>query len=259
MPTLRSFTTTALLQAARLFLQGSRFFTAVAAGICDVGTLLQTIQKNWDDATFFRESPAIVAGLMEIEKQFIDRLPSKARVGLVGCGGGREIIPLLRLGFEVDGADLAPKAVDCARHHLAKMGLSAKIYCADIAEFVFPGESYDAFIFSWYTYGYIPTAVRRIRALKNLQSKLSDKGCVILTFNTRISQGPSLATRVARAMARLTGNSYCPEPGDSFGYDLSYEHFFTRDEIVAEARLAQFGLADYRDGTEGVAVLRPTQ
>ena len=58
------------------------------------------------------------AGLMEHERQFVAALPAGASIGIIGCGGGREMVALSRLGFQVDGVDVSPAAVDFARAQL---------------------------------------------------------------------------------------------------------------------------------------------
>lgn len=255
--------------AARLLLflaQGcsalSRVLLYAAAGICDLPALARLSASRWDRTADFKERRILDAGLIELEERALGHMPVRGRIGIIGCGGGRDLLAWARRGCAVDGVDISPSAVDCARKELASAGLDGNVYRADAADFSFPGESYDAFVFSWFTYAYIPGCARRVRALRGAGRKLSENGRVVLTFNLRAREDPSKAFRLARAVARATGNPSPLEPGDAVGDHFVYEHSFTRAEIESEAAAAGFGLADWQVGNaclgaDCLAVLRP--
>jgi len=66
----------------------------------------------------------------------------------LGCGSGRHLVPLAEQGFEVQGIDFSPSAVDLAQKWLIERGLEGRASVADIHEEVkaFKDASIDAAI-----------------------------------------------------------------------------------------------------------------
>lgn len=52
----------------------------------------------------------------------------------LGCGSGRNIIPMAQAGFNVTGIDFSPSAVDLAQKWIASKSLNAYVYLSDIHE-----------------------------------------------------------------------------------------------------------------------------
>jgi SAM-dependent methyltransferase len=253
----RSVLLSVLSAGAQLLHRGSQVLTSAAAGASDLEQLIKRTTTEWndDEAYGLQEAPNVFAGLREWEQSYGDFLKPGGRVGIIGCGAGRDVIALAQLGYAVEGVDISPAAIARAKEYLVTLGVPGQVYCADITDFVFPQDRYDAFIFSWYTYSYIPRSVRRIKALKNLSTKLDHDGCVIVTFIS--SRGrPRRASRISTWMARLTRNPNPPVIGDVFNRRLSYGHHFDREEIIEEARAADFDVASYKEGRVATAVLR---
>lgn len=67
----------------------------------------------------------------------------RGRILIPGCGRGYEVIELARRGFEVVGIDAAPAAVEHLQQNLAKAGVSAKVVCADVMNWI-PENQFDA-------------------------------------------------------------------------------------------------------------------
>ena len=62
-------------------------------------------------------------GLGDEELALLAHLPGKeGRLLLLGVGGGREAIPLARLGFQVTGVDFVPGMVALAQENAARQG-----------------------------------------------------------------------------------------------------------------------------------------
>jgi 2-polyprenyl-3-methyl-5-hydroxy-6-metoxy-1,4-benzoquinol methylase len=249
--------TAALLAVSGALRTASNGFTAVAAGVCGVDDLVNRTQEDWDSDRNLGllEAPNVFAGLMEWEKPIVGALAPNSVIGIVGCGAGRDLIPLARMGFTVDGLDISPRAIRLAKEFMAKAGVSVDVYCADATEFTFPRERYDAFIFSWFTYSYIPHTHRRVKALANLRDKLSPEGHVTLSFHRYNGRGIQMS-RIAAFVGRLTFNADPPRPGDDFGRSLSYQHHFKHEEVVDEARAAGYDVVAIHDGPQSIAVLK---
>ena len=57
------------------------------------------------------------------------------RIQDVGCGQGRDALPLARAGHEVTGIDLAPNGVEAMRAEAAREGLKITGHVTDITEY----------------------------------------------------------------------------------------------------------------------------
>jgi len=79
------------------------------------------------------------------------RVPPSARVLDAGCGSGRNLVYLLREGYEVFGADADPQAIEQVRRLAAKLApaLSATNFRAEtVEEMSFPSSFADVVISS---------------------------------------------------------------------------------------------------------------
>ncbi|MGQ9681227.1 MAG: class I SAM-dependent methyltransferase [Anaerolineae bacterium] len=61
----------------------------------------------------------------------------------VGCGGGRHVVYLLRLGLQVTAGDLSAPALEETRRWLAREGLNAGLVQFDMAALPFPDNTFD--------------------------------------------------------------------------------------------------------------------
>ena len=73
-----------------------------------------------------------------LDCMYLDRLVP-GRMLELGCGDGRRIVAMQKLGWEVEGQDVDPRAVATARRTLR-----VNVHLGDLAELALPAESYDA-------------------------------------------------------------------------------------------------------------------
>ena len=240
---------------------GASFFTALAWGVSSRQELVRFIRAVWDEEPVTKRGDFILGGLFPWEEKLYEEyLPVGARIGLIGCGGGRDMIALVRKGHTVDGLDLSPEMVRAAEGYIADAGIEAKTYCADIFEFKFPNEPYDAFIFSNFTYPYIPGRSERLEILKGLRSSLSPQGCIIITCFIRADIRDRRITHLAQWVAKISRNSNIPETGDLFSFSQGFRHVFTHDELTHEIKTAGYDILTVREISrfEFAAVLKPS-
>src|SRR5881296_2361980 len=101
---------TFLRGAARAFELASSALTHLAAGTLRLQDLRGAIVNAWEE--FGRSEELIRSGLMPWERALYDRfLKVKDRILVVGCGTGRDLIALLKLGYRVEGLDVGPRAI----------------------------------------------------------------------------------------------------------------------------------------------------
>jgi SAM-dependent methyltransferase len=243
--------------AARTFEIASRASMYLAAGTLRLHDLRGAIANAWQE--FGPEEDYILSGLMPLEKTLYDRFLKPAdRILVVGCGTGRELIALLRLGYRVEGLDIASRAIALARQMLDKQGLSAELYTGPIEVVALP-RSFDAFVFSAYCYGYIPQADTRIGMLRKLKAHLNPGGRVLTSYVPAARPPRALPIRLTRLAARLTRSDWRPRLGDVVGPPegsprIHYEHQFVDGEFESEARAAGLTVV-FHERREGAAVL----
>jgi SAM-dependent methyltransferase len=190
------------------------------------------------------------AGLEEWEDRvFRDVLRPSDRVLLVGCGTGRDLIALLRLGFDVIGLEQSPMLADEARSHLRGRGLTA-VVVAEMVESYVSDASYDAVVFSLYMYSYIIGEASRVAILRRTREHLSPHGRIIISYATIQPQSPVWIV-LARIGSVCSGSDWRPDWGDRLHGPLSQpdllslEHQFSPDGVAHECRAA--GLRVMRD------------
>lgn len=250
---------TLLWGVARALELSSRASIYLAAGTLRLHDLRAAIGQTW--ASFGRNESAILSGLMPWEEALYGRfLKPDDRIFLIGCGTGRDLIALLKRGHAGGGLDPAPGAVALAQQMLVKEGLSAELEVGSIEAAVLP-RNFDAFIFSWYSYGYIPQAEHRVGVLSKLRAHLNPGGRILLSYLPAEAPPRKLPIRLAQLAARLTRSDWHPEPGDVLGAAsgkrgaVHYEHHFTGGEIEREARAAGLSVVFHELPDDGTAVL----
>lgn len=257
---MRRFITGILISTSRFLQRVAKGLLAMAAGICDRKSLMHHSQRIWDRWEFMQNPDHIFSGLMEWEKELYKTyLPPQGTIGIIGCGAGRDQLSLSQMGFKTEGVDFSPKAITLAKEHLSKNGIDPKVHCANIFEFDFPEQRYDAFIFSWFTYSFLPGSENRILLLRKLHEKLAPEGCIILTFYQSEKQVQGSFNKLALFVSRITNNPHPPVLGDRFTNEFNYSHCFTRKALTNEVGAAHLEVIHYGDQPEGVAVLKMKQ
>ncbi len=155
-------------------------------------------------------------GLYPIERDLFERfLPRPpARILDLGSGGGREAIPLARMGYAVLGIELSPRLVEIARTNAGEVAATARFETGDVTAIDLPPESFDAALMLAQLYGHIQGRARRVETLRRVRRALAPAGVLIVSTKDRLAR---LSSRVLFAalnpLIRLTG-SFALEPND---------------------------------------------
>lgn len=259
MTTWRTAPFAVLWSAGRALEVGGRDLMYLAAGTLRLHDLRGAITNVWEE--FGRSETAILSGLMHWEQALFDRaLKPDDRILVVGCGTGRDLIGLLKLGYNAEGLDLGPRAIALARQMLERERLSTELYTGSIEDVALPG-SFDVVIFSWFCYGYIPQSETRIAVLRKVAAHLKPGGRILLSYIPAERPLRSLPIRLTQLTARLAGSDWHPELGDVVGpasgswKHVHYEHQFQDGEFEKEARAAGLAVVFHERADEGTAVL----
>jgi SAM-dependent methyltransferase len=231
----------------------------LAAGTLRLHHLREGITNVWEE--FGRSESAILSGLMHWEQALFDRsLKPDDRILVVGCGTGRDLIGLIKLGYHAEGLDVGPRAIALAREMLRREGLAADLYTGPIEDVALPGH-FDVFIFSWFCYGYIPQSETRINVLRKVAAHLKPGGRIVISYIPAERSPRLLPIRLTQVVTRLARSDWRPELGDVIGpagggwKRVHYEHQFQEGEFEQEARAAGLTVVFHERADEGTAVL----
>jgi len=245
--------------AARALDRAGRASMCLAAATLRRHELRGAIANNWKE--FGRSESAILSGFMPWEQALYERfLKPRDRILVVGCGTGRDLIALLKLGYRAAGLDVPPLAIARAREMLDRAGLRADLYTGGIEAIALPGR-FDVFTFSWCCYGYIPQSAVRIDVLRKVKAHLNPGGRILISYFAADPPPRAFPVALMRCVARATGSDWLPEPGDVIGAPtddqgaLHYEHKFREGELESEARAAGLTAVYYERGDVEATVL----
>ena len=262
---MRRWLVASLVGLARTLDRGVTVSTFAAAGLLRFAMLGRHMDENWRHFGATQAEPDVATGLFNWEKQFYGPfLAAGERVLVVGCGSGRDLIPLLEQGCRAEGLEPVAQCADMARARLAARGLVAAVYTADIATATLTGP-YDVVIFSWLCYSYIPQRGRRVAALRKVSEHLAAGGRVLISYVLARPAPRRAPWRLARLAAQLSRADWRPEYGEVFIARpdtgcIHFEHQFAPAEIEAEARAAGLDVASHEQSSDGnIALVAPAR
>ena len=245
-----------LFSLGRLSARVSLLSNYVAASTLSLADVKDGIRESWEG--FYAREEDISSGLMDWEKDLVTRfIQPGAAVLLIGAGSGRDLIPLVEQHCRVTGVEPATSALNFARRALRERELQATLIEGFFEDVPLSG-SFDAVMFSFYSYSYIPESRRRIAVLRKAAAHLAPGGHILISYPPMLQPRPILI-KLARASGAICRSDWRIEPGDvvtiqngSFG---GYAHAFRPDEIEMEAEAAGLRFAYRRDYPDPVAAL----
>jgi cyclopropane fatty-acyl-phospholipid synthase-like methyltransferase len=137
----------------------------------------------------------------------------------LGCGRGRNSILLAKLGFEVWGVDLIPKALNEAKKAAQVEKLNGKVHFekADVLNLPFEKDSFDGIIDRGCFHHIVKQDWAKYR--RNINKVLKDDGYFLVVVFSK--ESPHL---------KSTKHNYVVHKGD-IGVHFHYDHFFTKKEL----------------------------
>jgi SAM-dependent methyltransferase len=213
---------------------------------------------------YFGSGERLAQGLNPLEESLVANIPVRqGRLLLLGVGGGREAIPLARLGFEVTGVDFVPEMVQAAKNNAAAQGLNLEALVQEISRLEVPPGSFQVVWLSGFMYSSFPTRTRRVEMLRRIRQALSPGGYFVCSFTYEVREDFSPKVERARKLfAWLTRGYLAYEPGDLLWQNLEFMHAFASDsELRTEFTQGGFGVlqlhlpAPASELTEGWALL----
>lgn len=200
------------------------------------------------------EDALVDAGLSAEESALLDRVPFRdGELLLLGVGGGREAVPLARLGFKITGVDFVPELAARAAANLRRRGLAMRVLVQDFSRLEVPASTYDLVWLTSGTYSSIPARVRRVEMLRRIREALKPGGIFVGQFLFDDEPEFGLGWELARkAFARLTLGNLSYETGDRLAGAVDFAHYFaTEPEIRSEFTAAGFEIVELTRPTAG--------
>ena len=152
----------ALALAAVLGSVGEVAAQSVAGGSATGSGGLAVGTGSTASGNFSASADEVDEGLNPFEHRVYTRwLRPSGRVLLVGCGAGRDLIALHRLGYDVTGLEQSPDAAEKARQHLSRVGLTVPVIAAAVERAELDDE-YDAIVFASSCYSNMRGSALRI-------------------------------------------------------------------------------------------------
>jgi SAM-dependent methyltransferase len=254
----------ALCGLARALDRGVTVCAYAAAGCLRFDALGRHMTENWRQFGLMQAEPDVADGLFTWERSFYGRFMTPGeRVLVVGCGGGRDLVPLVEQGYRADGLEPVATCAAMARERLARRGLSAEVYTADVTSSELSGR-YDVVIFSWYCFSYIPLRARRVAVLRKIAAHLTGRGRILISYVLAPPEPRRLPWRLSLLAAQLSRADWRPEYGDVFTVrpdtrTIHYEHQFHPGEIEAEVGAAGLAVAFHERASDGMIALVPAE
>ncbi len=200
----------------------------------------------------YRDRDHNLGGLAAWEGRAVERhFTGCSRLLVTGAGGGREVLALTRLGFDVLAEECNPALVDLANGLLAEADIAANVTIGPRDACGLVGRSpVDGVIVGWGVFTHIQGRDRRIAYLRQLRGLVVDGGPILVSFFERPQRARMM--KIVRASANL-GRVLPGWPRVELGdvLDPHFQHYFTEQEIEDELRAAGFELVEY--STDGYA------
>jgi ubiquinone/menaquinone biosynthesis C-methylase UbiE len=145
-----------------------------------------------------------------------------SRVLDLGCGDGRHLIFLGKLGYEMYGLDFAPTALNHSKERLDREGLQVELKCGDMSQLPWPDQYFDAIVSIRVLHHNTIVSVRK--ALDEICRVLRPGGYVLAT----VAKAPPPRDWKEGHFARTGPQTYVPLKGHEKGLP---HHFFTEPEL----------------------------
>ena len=140
----------------------------------------------------------------------------------IGCGGGRHVIHMAKLGWRAAGLDNAPTALSMTRQWLNQEKLDARLLLGDMrVSLPFASNSFDAVLSTQVIHHALLATV--IGTAREIERIVRPQGMILLSIPAR---RPSMTESAEHVL--LEPNTYAPTDGEEKGLP---HHFFTPEEF----------------------------
>ena len=240
------------------------FIQSLAMAVMRPADLIEFSRKSYEkqnSVAGWSATALIDSGLNAAEEDLLEHTPIKnGRLLLLGVGGGREAIPLARLGFAVTGVDFIPDMVEKARENAIKNGVEFDGIVQEISRLDVGKSVFDVAWLSAAMYSCVPTRKRRSAMLQKIQESLKPGGFFVCQYHWDESSSLSpFGETLQKLFAIFCFGNISLEKGDRLWFNKEFIHaFHSEAELKQEFMAAGFEIIHFVRpcGLRGGAVLR---
>jgi len=179
-----------------------------------------------------------------------------AQVLDVGCGAGREAVPMARHGIRVVAMDFVHEMVQATAAHAAAHGTTVAPLVGSVTTLPFREGSFDGVALLGQVIAHVPMRAERVAALQAVWRLLRPGGLLAMTTHNRRChwkfQLYFACVNRWRRLARQLGHDRGLEDFDRWTARISkggwrqpaFFHMYDFDEAIADLRAAQFEVVD---------------
>ncbi|MFO7685073.1 MAG: methyltransferase domain-containing protein [Desulfobacterales bacterium] len=244
------------IKIAGLLIKIGAFVQSAAVGVMRPHDLIEFSRRHYqkpENVQGWCDDQFVNSGLSDLEKSLLDKIKMrKGRLLLLGLGGGREAIPLAKMGFAVTGVDFIPQMVEKAEENARKSSVKIMGMVGEISKLDLPENAFDVAWLSAAMYSCVPTKKRRMAMLKKIGKALRPGGCFVCGFLWNPHADVSAKSVFFKKMiAWLTLGNLHYEKGDMLRFNLEFIHAFTAlEELKSEIAGSGFEQIDIQTMAE---------
>ena len=234
------------------------FFHAVQTGfwlgVMGEKSLDYSDELIYNSTKKYRDDAYNLSGLYDWEKPMIQKHFLKAKtIMVIAAGGGREVVALSKMGFEVDGYECNTQLVGYGNDLLHRNGIKSEIRYLPRNTVPDVIRKYDGIIVGWGAYSFMTGSKTRLAFLTDLYPFLNKDASVMISFlyTKKRTRSDKIIKGVSNFFRFFTSREKT-EAGDRLIPD--YMHYFTEEEIKAELTQCNYKVKDFLVMGDGCVV-----
>jgi len=220
-------------------------FAGFWLGLMGENSLDYSDEMYYNQTNYYREDEYNQSGLFEWEKAMIEKhFSNRGTILLIAAGGGREVLALIKMGFEVDSYECNPALIEFGNRLLQKNNIESKIRYLQRNSVPGKMRKYDGIIIGWGAYSLIAGIKKRLTFLAKLHPFLKEDSRLMISFlrTEKRSRKEKIIKNISNFF-RIFRNIEKTELGDRLV--PSFVHYFNEEEIKGELIQSGYRVIDY--------------
>lgn len=229
-------------------------------------SLQAAVRRYYEDAGVVAGYASIaVEGLTPFEEALLRRAFAPGQLILdVGCGGGREAVPMVQAGLRVVAIDLTVPMLRAVAAHAATCQVTLSALAGNVTVLPFRDQTFDGVAMLGQILALVPTRAQRLAALQSVRRVLRPGGTLVMTTHNRRCHWKFRLyfawVNGWRRLARRLGRRGGPEDYDRWSRrDLAarpdsgqrlFLHMYDLQEAVADLQEAGFRVVEAKARAE---------
>lgn len=225
-------------------------------GIMDDNSLDAADELHYNKAKLYYRESYNASGLFDWEKEMIRKHFSTTRsILVVAAGGGREVLALCKMGYEVDAYECNEQLIEYGNSFLSKNGIDRKIKLLSRNSVPDGIKQYDGIILGWGVYTLIRGRKTRVSFLRNLHTFMSLDTILMISFWTMEKKTrQQIIIRKIANFFRIILRRENSETGDVL--EPNFGHYFITSELEEEINQGELKIIDYYDTNYGCCICK---